>query len=528
MRQYNSSNNSSSNNKKRMTKYTVEEEYAEIEYEFDDDYDYDYDDNASSLPNYSQERFNTKSNKKSRMNPLPLPPQTQPQSQPQPQSQDYYNDYGYGGDDEDDNYKNEFSKQQNKSSRSRMARQPRQQQQNRRQRTKKTPSRNDNGGDGSGIPTWFIDDDREETKAWIEQKQRNEKNDRRKRQEKDGQTTTPTSPFINLLDTVFQVDPEEVKYQADDYNRKLGLDKNQKPTNRSSSGTSRNNQNEPRRMRRKGYAYRYDDYDDDVDDYDDDQNEVRRDMDMNMNSQQRYGRMTEKQLVEEDDESNRRDLNDVRNEIMSSSSSSTDANIIDVEAAPIQNESESESTSKRRSVQQSWKDRSQAYEQVPPKSIKAWGPDGEIDGGIDIRTYSARIAVEEIKKARKLFERKEEFVSIAENDLIQLKRDASSLKKRLLSRSNANRSSSIRDRLRMITFDIENSARRLRRAKGEALAAIDKLEALELRHWALLRQYEADETLMMEEEKDILETQTTEESSNSENGNENMDTKEES
>ena len=48
----------------------------------------------------------------------------------------------------------------------------------------------------------------------------------------------------------------------------------------------------------------------------------------------------------------------------------------------------------------------------------------------------------------------------------------------------------------MINFDIEDSARTLRRAKGEALAAIDKPEALELRHWALLRQYEADEVLI--------------------------------
>ena len=48
----------------------------------------------------------------------------------------------------------------------------------------------------------------------------------------------------------------------------------------------------------------------------------------------------------------------------------------------------------------------------------------------------------------------------------------------------------------MINFDIEDAARRLRRAKGEALAAIDKLEDLEIRHWALLRQYEADQTLV--------------------------------
>lgn len=42
---------------------------------------------------------------------------------------------------------------------------------------------------------------------------------------------------------------------------------------------------------------------------------------------------------------------------------------------------------------------------------------------------------------------------------------------------------------------MEESARKLRRAKGEALAAIDKLESLELKHWSLLRQFEADQQL---------------------------------
>lgn len=53
----------------------------------------------------------------------------------------------------------------------------------------------------------------------------------------------------------------------------------------------------------------------------------------------------------------------------------------------------------------------------------------------------------------------------------------------------------MRDRLRMINFEIEDAARKLRQAKGEALVAIDKLEALEFQHWALLRQYEADKEL---------------------------------
>ena len=61
----------------------------------------------------------------------------------------------------------------------------------------------------------------------------------------------------------------------------------------------------------------------------------------------------------------------------------------------------------------------------------------------------------------------------------------------------------------VINFEIEESARKLRRAKSEALAAIDKLEALELRHWALLRQYEADQALTEQDESRQMESDRT-------------------
>jgi hypothetical protein len=63
----------------------------------------------------------------------------------------------------------------------------------------------------------------------------------------------------------------------------------------------------------------------------------------------------------------------------------------------------------------------------------------------------------------------------------------------------------IRDELRIINFDIEGSARKLRKAKGEALATIDKLEGIELRHWALLRQYQEDQELEKGTQSDSAE-----------------------
>lgn len=76
-----------------------------------------------------------------------------------------------------------------------------------------------------------------------------------------------------------------------------------------------------------------------------------------------------------------------------------------------------------------------------------------------------------------------------------LRRDLSILKKELLDEDDRYRTSMIREEIRIMNFEIEECSRRLRRAKSEALAAIDKLESIELRHWTLLRQYEADQEL---------------------------------
>ena len=103
-----------------------------------------------------------------------------------------------------------------------------------------------------------------------------------------------------------------------------------------------------------------------------------------------------------------------------------DRNVIDVKATVQTDNSKTnqrgQQFKQKQQAQQSWEDRAQAYERVPPKNIKAWGPEGMVDGGIDIREYSARLALDEIEKAKKMFKKKEENVNVAENDLIQLKR----------------------------------------------------------------------------------------------------------
>ena len=103
---------------------------------------------------------------------------------------------------------------------------------------------------------------------------------------------------------------------------------------------------------------------------------------------------------------------------------SINSNVIDVEAT-VQEDGIKSATSKdknRQLKQQTWEERAQSYEQVPPSNVKAWGPDGIINDGIDIRTYAAVQALEEITQARVVFEKKEVLVKVAEDLLIQLKR----------------------------------------------------------------------------------------------------------
>ena len=291
--------------------------------------------------------------------------------------------------------------------------------------------------------SWFEDDENPRSGRLSNRKALGKFDDEEEEYPDDQQT----SPIINILDKVFQVDPDEVKYQAEDYNKRLGLDKKK----RSRDFERNRNGSKPR----KGYAYRYANADDKVE---------------------------HEKFAEAASENSRPSI------------FKEDNNIIDVEAT-VQKETSEEQMKKYTEPRQSWEDRAAAYERVPPKGIKAWGPEGEIDGCVDARTYAAQTALVEIENAKKLFDQKENLVTEAEEDLLQLKREASIQKKLLLSEDDKRRSSRVRDRLRVINFDIEDAARNLRRAKAEALAAVDRLESIELRHWALLRQTEADQEL---------------------------------
>jgi hypothetical protein len=246
------------------------------------------------------------------------------------------------------------------------------------QRTRRQARNGPTGKRKSAASKWFEEEDEESSGSSSSRLTRG----RRKEE-------SQTSPIINILDKVFQVDPDEVKYQAEDYNRRLGLDKKKRRELRSLK------EDRSRSKPRKGYAYRY--------------------------------------MENEEDDTVLGGMEEGSEFDTKSNSAKNDDNVIDVEASVQTVSPKSGILDDRQPKQQSWEDRASAYERVPPRGIKAWGPEEEINGGIDARTYAARSAIEDIEKMRKIFEKKEELVAEAEQALLQLKREASIQKKKLLS-----------------------------------------------------------------------------------------------
>lgn len=150
-------------------------------------------------------------------------------------------------------------------------------------------------------------------------------------------------------------------------------------------------------------------------------------------------------------------------------------------------------------------------ERVPPSGIAAWGPQGEIID-TDARTYAVMQAKQDLKSKEQVVQNKQLKVSEAETQLLQLKADVAYQKRRIAAmasqRANNDRfendyddsvnhrlsSASVRRKIRILNEEVEDAGRYLRRTRGELKIAQEKLNNVQDRHWALLRQSEADET----------------------------------
>ena len=151
--------------------------------------------------------------------------------------------------------------------------------------------------------------------------------------------------------------------------------------------------------------------------------------------------------------------------------------------------------SKKKRRRRSWEDReSEDIDRVPPSGVQAWGPEGEVMGGIDARTHAALMAMKDIQEAEKRVEEKEELVVDAEERVLVLKADAAMQKKLLMGRSRRGDPRKLRAKNQQTRMAVEDAARVLRRVRTERDMMMDVLEDLEDRHWLLLRQLEGDKS----------------------------------
>ena len=125
---------------------------------------------------------------------------------------------------------------------------------------------------------------------------------------------------------------------------------------------------------------------------------------------------------------------------------------------------------------------------VPSKGMAAWGPNGPVSS--DVQSMDA---MEEIKRAKKFLEKKEDMVEDAKEEVVALKADATFYEKQL-DGVGGSAARTLEKELGSVLRDVEDSQRMLRMARAERDAASRQVENLEARHWALLSEYEATQS----------------------------------
>ncbi len=313
------------------------------------------------------------------------------------------------------------------------------------------------------VSSWFNDDDDvidlwpsrnsnddDDDEYWRDgsRSRRGRKGDRRSGRRR--QAETP--PLLDFVESVFGMDSSYIDEKAQEYEEKIGR---AKPSSKRSSRRGRPVRNEVSRRRRAGYTYRY-----------------------------------------EDDDN---DSPPVAEFTPSRKSNTANGDVIDVPAEKMivrRNGNSSASArqkKKRRRKRPSWEDReSEELDRIPPAGITAYGPEGDVMGGIDARTYAALKASEEIREAKRKVAAREERVIDAEERILMLKADVEE-QKMIFAQSRQSKSPRVRDAVRQMNMMVEDAARSLRKSRAELDVAIDAMEELEDRHWVLLSQVASDE-----------------------------------
>lgn len=140
--------------------------------------------------------------------------------------------------------------------------------------------------------------------------------------------------------------------------------------------------------------------------------------------------------------------------------------------------------SSRRTKELSWEERALAVERVPPATIPAWGPQGELP--MNARMKAVVDALQDIETARRNVQRRKKKKSLIEDELSALKLD---IKRDRLRLEQGVGAWDIEEELRRNELDADDLSLDLRKVKLQIEYAQAELDDLQERHWAVLSFY---------------------------------------
>jgi hypothetical protein len=141
-----------------------------------------------------------------------------------------------------------------------------------------------------------------------------------------------------------------------------------------------------------------------------------------------------------------------------------------------------------------WEERALAVERVPPANIGAWGPPGDL--GMDARTKAVTDAVEDVQSAQVVVDEWERQIAADKDELAILRIDVELERKQWQQQrafNNGAGSQTMLERLRVMDRQVDDMARRLRYSILQRDLALDDLNELKARHWALLSFYDPNQ-----------------------------------
>lgn len=283
---------------------------------------------------------------------------------------------------------------------------------------------------------------------------------RRRQQNNDAAEWSP----LSMIESFLGIDREEMDYKAEVYNAKMGLGKRRRSSSVSTSSEEELDRGRDKRRRlpqrvrsarddpeRRGYAYRYDATLDD-----------------------------ESTPILDIDPAD-----DVDPESMMSDSRRRQQSL----------DGDVDDEKKFRKKEPSWEERQIAMDRVPPVDVLAWGPSGELP--MSAREKAFLDAQEDIETARRKLKLAKKKESESEAEITILKVDADRQRLKLSEYPPEERSRRDVEELRQIELDIDDASRDLRRSRTKVDRALEILEELEERHYAIMSCYNIDQASLL-------------------------------